>query len=44
MNNVDLLTFHCDIDRSLLTESDAEVNPSFVPLRKDQIKGEDGLE
>ena len=34
MNNVDFLTFHCDIDPSVLTESDAGVNPSIVPCEQ----------
>lgn len=34
MNSVDFLTFHCDIDRSLFTEFDAEVNPSIVPCEE----------
>jgi hypothetical protein len=31
MTSIGALTFHCDIDRSVLPEFDAEVNPSDVP-------------
>jgi len=34
MTNVDRLMCHCDIDRSLFTEFDAEVNPSIVPCEE----------